>query len=70
MKWKVNEVESMKKEVFFALFLHFSKSRKDAHYLSLYSKLHRIEERKNGKDKRVYKGGTEIGGKKNVEIKE
>jgi hypothetical protein len=64
-----NEVESMKKKVFFALFLHFLKSRNDAHYLNLYSKLQRIEERKNGKDKRVYKGGTEIGGKKNAEIK-
>jgi len=58
----------MKKRVLYPLFLHFSKSRKDAHYLSLYSKLQRTDERKDGKDKRVYKRGTEKGGKNNVEI--
>jgi hypothetical protein len=59
----------MKKKVLYPLFLHFPKSRNDAQYLSLYSKLQGIEERKKGKDKIVYKGGTEKGGQKNVEIK-
>jgi hypothetical protein len=63
-----NEVGSMKKKVLYPLFLHFSKSWSDAHYLSLYSKLKRTEERKDGKDERVYKRGTEKGEKKNVEI--
>lgn len=56
-----NEVGSMKKKVLYPLFLHFSKSRNDAHNLSLYSMLQGIEERKDGKDKSVYKGGTEKG---------
>ena len=63
-----NEVGSMKKKVLYPLFLHFSKSRNDSHCLSLYSKLQRTDERKDGKDERVYKRGTEKGGKKSVEI--
>lgn len=58
----------MKKKVLYSLFLNFSESRNDAHYLTLYSKLQRTDERKDGKDERVYKRGTEKGGKKNVEI--
>jgi hypothetical protein len=63
-----NEVGSMKKKVLYPLFLYFSKSRNEAQYLSLCSKLQRTDERKDGKDERVYKRGTEKGGRKNVEI--
>jgi len=58
----------MKKIALYPLFLHFSQSWKDAHYFSLYSKLQRTEERKDGKDERVYKRGTEKGRQENVEI--
>jgi len=58
----------MKKKVLYPLFLHFSQCWNDAHYISLYSKLQRTEERKDGKDKRVYKRGTEKGRQKNVDI--
>jgi hypothetical protein len=64
-----NEVGSMKKKFLYPLFLHFLKSRNDAQYLSLYSRLQRTDERKDGKDERVYKRGTEKGGKQNAEIK-
>jgi hypothetical protein len=45
-------VGSIKKKVLYPLFLHFSKSLNDAHCLSLYSKLQRIDERKDEKEER------------------
>jgi hypothetical protein len=63
-----NRVESMKKKILYLLFLHFVKTENGREYLSLYSKPPGIQERKDGIDERVYKGGTEKEGKKNVEI--